>query len=113
LISPSAWFRPVASTDLSYADIAGELGITKVALHYHVPGEAELGEALIARHAARFAAARAGIDASGTSASERLAGYAGIYLGVLKDEPMCLCGMLAAEYQTLPDPMRCAVGGFL
>ena len=25
---------------------------------------------------------------------------------------MCLCGMLAAEYQTLPEPMRDAVIGF-
>ena len=25
---------------------------------------------------------------------------------------MCLCGMLAAEYQTLPEPMRDAVVGF-
>ena len=25
---------------------------------------------------------------------------------------MCLCGMLAAEYQTLPPPMRDAVVGF-
>ena len=26
---------------------------------------------------------------------------------------MCLCGMLAAEYQTLPDPIRDAVVAFL
>ena len=26
---------------------------------------------------------------------------------------MCLCGMLAAEYQTLPDPMRDAVIAFI
>jgi TetR/AcrR family transcriptional repressor of nem operon len=26
---------------------------------------------------------------------------------------MCLCGMLAAEYQTLPDPMRAAVIAFI
>jgi TetR/AcrR family transcriptional repressor of nem operon len=25
---------------------------------------------------------------------------------------MCLCGMLAAEYQTLPEPMQAAVMGF-
>ena len=31
----------------SYADVAAELGITKASLHYHFPGKAELGEALI------------------------------------------------------------------
>ncbi len=81
-------------------------------MHYHFPGKAELGEALIARYAARFGQALAGIDASGVSAFERLAAYAGLYLGVLKDERMCLCGMLAAEYQTLPGPMRRAVVAF-
>ncbi|HEY1566924.1 MAG TPA: helix-turn-helix domain-containing protein, partial [Solirubrobacteraceae bacterium] len=33
----------------SYADVATELGVTKASLHYHFPGKAELGEALIAR----------------------------------------------------------------
>ena len=32
----------------SYADVAGELKITKAALHYHFAGKAELGVALIA-----------------------------------------------------------------
>ena len=32
----------------SYADVAGELNITKASLHYHFAGKAELGEALIA-----------------------------------------------------------------
>ena len=41
----------------SYADIAGELGMTKAALHYHFAGKAELGEALVTRYAERFAAA--------------------------------------------------------
>ena len=38
----------------SYADIAADLQITKAALHYHFPGKAELGEALIVRYAERF-----------------------------------------------------------
>ncbi len=38
----------------SYADIAGELGITKASLHYHFASKAELGEALIERYSARF-----------------------------------------------------------
>jgi AcrR family transcriptional regulator len=31
----------------SYADVAGELGVTKASLHYRFPGKAERGEALI------------------------------------------------------------------
>jgi TetR/AcrR family transcriptional repressor of nem operon len=36
----------------------------------------------------------------------------GLYRDVLSANRMCLCGMLAAEYQTLPPGMRAAVVGF-
>lgn len=98
--------------DFSYADVASELGVTKAALHYHFPGKAELGEALLARYATRFAQALSGIDDSRGSAPERLRHYADLYLGVLRDERMCLCGMLAAEYRTLPASMQRALVQF-
>jgi len=93
----------------SYADVAAELAITKAALHYHFASKADLGAALIARYAARFGAALAKVDAGGTPASAKLAGYAGLYVQVLRSRRMCLCGMLAAEYQTLPQPMQDSV----
>jgi len=96
----------------SYADAAAELGITKAALHYHFAGKAELGEALITRYAERFAEALHAIDAGTTDAMERLRAYAELYGDVLRTERMCLCGMLAAEYQTLPAPMQDAVVRF-
>jgi TetR/AcrR family transcriptional repressor of nem operon len=90
----------------SYADVAAELDITKAALHYHFAGKAELGDALMTRYAARFADALTAVDARRVDASARLDAYAELYLDVLRKERMCLCGMLAAEYQTLPAPMR-------
>jgi TetR/AcrR family transcriptional regulator, transcriptional repressor for nem operon len=90
----------------SYADVAAELGITKASLHYHFPGKAELGQALIGRYAARFAEALEQIDARDGDAPAKLAAYARIYADVLRDRRMCLCGMLAADYDTLPQPMR-------
>jgi TetR/AcrR family transcriptional regulator, transcriptional repressor for nem operon len=96
----------------SYADIAAELQITKAALHYHFASKADLGEALITRYAARFADALTTVSVSRDCASAKLAGYAELYLQVLRDRKMCLCGMLAAEYQTLPQPMQTAVIGF-
>jgi TetR/AcrR family transcriptional repressor of nem operon len=97
----------------SYADVAAELSLTKASLHYHFPSKAELGEALIARYAERFAHALAAIDANVTLAPAKLDAYASLYAKVLREERMCLCGMLAAEYQTLPDPIRDAVVAFL
>ena len=93
----------------SYADIASELKITKASLHYHFPGKAELGRAVIGRYAARFADALEEIDRRGGDAPAKLDAYAGIYAGVLRERRMCLCGMLAADYDTLPKPMRDAV----
>jgi TetR/AcrR family transcriptional repressor of nem operon len=97
----------------SYADVAAELSLTKASLHYHFPSKAELGEALITRYSERFAQALATIDANVTLAPAKLLAYASLYAEVLRQERMCLCGMLAAEYQTLPDPIRDAVIAFL
>ena len=96
----------------SYADVAAKLHITKASLHYHFAGKAELGEALIVRYAARFLEALAAIDAGNGDAPAKLDAYAGIYAEVLRQQRMCLCGMLAADYETLPKPMREAVVRF-
>jgi TetR/AcrR family transcriptional repressor of nem operon len=93
----------------SYADIAAELHITKASLHYHFATKADLGEALITRYAARFFAALDAADTDGTSAPAKLSAYVKLYADVLSQQRMCLCGMLAAEYPTLPGPMQSAV----
>jgi TetR/AcrR family transcriptional repressor of nem operon len=93
----------------SYADVASELGITKASLHYHYAGKAELGEALIRRYSERFVSALEAIEADQSDAPDKLAAYAALYADVLRGRRMCLCGMLAAEYQTLPRPIRDAV----
>jgi TetR/AcrR family transcriptional regulator, transcriptional repressor for nem operon len=97
---------------VSYADVAAELGVTKAALHYHFATKAELGEALIDRYTVRFEAALGEIDERSSDASSKISAYAAIYLEVLRQQRMCLCGMLAAEYQTLPVPMQHAIVRF-
>ncbi len=96
----------------SYADIASALGVTKASLHYHFPTKADLGRRLIERYSEAFATALATIDERGIDACEKLRTYTAIYAGVLGNERMCLCGMLAADYTTLPDPMKAAVTRF-
>jgi TetR/AcrR family transcriptional repressor of nem operon len=93
----------------SYADVAAELGVTKAALHYHFAGKADLGAALIDRYRARLAARLDGLAAGCPTALARLHGYVGLYRGMLAEGRLCLCAMLAAEYQTLPAPMQAAV----
>jgi TetR/AcrR family transcriptional repressor of nem operon len=90
----------------SYADIAASLGVTKASLHYHFPAKATLGRDLIVRYRTNFLAALEPIDRGANSAREKLRRYAAIYADVLSKDRMCLCGMLAAEYATLPKPMQ-------
>jgi TetR/AcrR family transcriptional repressor of nem operon len=96
----------------SYADVAGELGLTNAALHYHFPSKAELGEALIARYAARFIGALAEIDESISDPLRKLDAYTDLYGSVLRSQRMCLCGMLAADYETLSSGMQGAIADF-
>ena len=90
----------------SYADVAEKLLCTKASLHYHFPSKAELGRALIERYRRVFAQALETIDRQAHDASEKLQRYVGLYDSVMRNDRMCLCGMLAAEYDTLPAPMQ-------
>jgi TetR/AcrR family transcriptional regulator, transcriptional repressor for nem operon len=96
----------------SYGDVAAELGITRAALHYHFRSKAQLGQSLVERYAARFSAALTELDAGAPDAAARLRGYVALYTDVLSADRMCLCGMLAAEHRTLPDPLQQAVADF-
>jgi TetR/AcrR family transcriptional regulator, transcriptional repressor for nem operon len=93
----------------SYADIADELEITKASLHYHFESKADLGLALIEQYTERFKHA---LDAITGDAATRLRRYAKLYEDVLVRDRMCLCGMLAAEYSTLPRSMQDALRRF-
>lgn len=96
----------------SYGDVATELDITRAALHYHFPGKAELGRALVERYATRFSGALAQLDAGAPDAATKLRGYVALYTDVLSADRMCLCGMLAAEHRTLPEVLQQAVCEF-
>ncbi|HLB15568.1 MAG TPA: TetR/AcrR family transcriptional regulator [Burkholderiales bacterium] len=90
----------------SYADIASALTLTKASLHYHFPTKAGLGTRLIERYEAGFLKALEEIDRTTPDARDKLRRYAKIYADVLRNNRMCLCGMLAAEYATLPKSMK-------
>src|SRR5215469_9563753 len=90
----------------SYADIAKSLGVTTASLHYHFPAKAGLGMSLIQRYEKNFLAALDRIDRTAVDARGKLRQYTGLYADVLRNNRMCLCGMLAAEFATLPKAMR-------
>jgi TetR/AcrR family transcriptional repressor of nem operon len=96
----------------SYADIAAELHVTKASLHYHFATKADLGRSLIERYRTSFVAALDRIGRGEGDAGPKLQAYVDIYADVLDNGRMCLCGMLAAEYATLPASMQDGVRRF-
>jgi TetR/AcrR family transcriptional repressor of nem operon len=96
----------------SYADIANALHVTTASLHYHFPSKADLGRQLIERYAAAFTQALAEIDKASNDAAAKLRSYIDLYKEVLRANRMCLCGMLAAEFATLPKPMKIVLKQF-
>jgi TetR/AcrR family transcriptional repressor of nem operon len=106
-ISPDKQERPTAERIL---DIAERLLQTRGFSNFSYADIAsELGQALITRYAQRFSEALSQIDHDVPDAYAKLEAYAGLYAAVLRGKRMCMCGILAAEYQTLPKPMRTAV----
>lgn len=93
----------------SYGDIAEALHVTKASLHYHFTTKADLGVSLIERYDRRIQEALAEIGRSGAGAADKIRAYVRIYSEVLRDHRMCLCGMLAAEFATLPKAMQSAL----
>ena len=96
----------------SYADVAAELGVTKASLHYHFRSKEVLGCALVARYSAAFGGALQTIAGSASDPREKLRQYVGLYEAVMRNDRMCLCGMLAAEIATLPDSMQAELRQF-
>ena len=76
------------------------------------PTKARLGTELIARYHATFQRALDRIAAEEPDARRKLRRYAALYAGVLRKDRMCLCGMLASDFATLPSSMKDAVKRF-
>ena len=96
----------------SYADIAASLSVSKASLHFHFPSKVDLGVSLIERYGDTFRMALEAIDLESGGTAAKLRRYAGLYAAVLANERMCLCGMMAAEFATLPKSMQAALESF-
>ena len=97
----------------SFADIADMVGIRKASVYHHFAGKGDLGQEVARRYRRAFGEAMADIESETGDPVARLDRYAELYARQLSDHGrMCLCGMLAAEYATLPAPIQGEVRGF-
>ena len=91
----------------SYADISAALKIKNAAVHYHFPGKADLGVAVIQRARERFAGWAGDRRALSCTPSEKLEALFRRYLRFLKDgQQVCLGGALQTDFKTLPAMMQ-------
>lgn len=96
----------------SYADVASILGVSKAALHHHFATKADLGLALINRFTEMVMEHLDAISVSKPDNLSRLAAYVDVYDAALGENKMCLCGLMAAEHETLAPAMQEALETF-
>lgn len=89
--------------NFSFRDIAADVGIKSASVHYHFPTKGSLGQALVADYTHRFFAALETDD----HAEEWLSHYIAMFRRALVDEQlMCLCGLLGAESDGVPEEVN-------
>lgn len=98
---------------MGYTDISHILGIRNASIHYHFPKKAELGTVLVRRYRQRLESQLRGIDEEAVSPAEQLELYFAVYREVVhEDGKICLCTILAGDYNTLPPEMQGEVRAF-
>lgn len=97
----------------SFKDLAKAVEIKTASVHYHFPSKADLGQALIERYTHDLGTRLEAIDDSVGPARERIDAFVDIYERTLQQDAICLCGSLAADRPTLPEPVARGVRGYL
>lgn len=94
----------------SFHDLSAAVGIKTASIHYHFATKAALGAALARRYTATFMAALG--DPGAGEPDDRLKHYASLFRTALHDGRMCLCGMIGAEIDTVPEEVAVEVRAF-
>ena len=97
----------------SYRHLADRLGIKTATIHYYFPSKADLGRELMASYREASATAVATLDREPLPPIEKLRRFADIFVATFENGGrLCLCGSLAADYETLPEEVQREVRGY-
>jgi len=92
----------------SFRDVAARVGIKSASIHHHFPTKSDLVCTLVRRYANGFVGGRGTPDAA-----DALPRLVRAYRRELRArDQMCLCGLLGAERDTLPEDVRKVVRQF-
>lgn len=100
-------------SELSFRDLAAEVGVKSSSIHYHFPTKADLGVELMRCYTEAARQDLAHIAKSRADTAGRLAAYFGLFREALADgNRMCLYGILSAEAEALAPPLRAELAAF-
>jgi TetR/AcrR family transcriptional regulator, transcriptional repressor for nem operon len=98
---------------LSFRDLAEMVGVKSASVHYHFPTKGDLGAALARRYTEDGMAYLDAMLADGIGYRACLDRYVALFRTALEDDNrMCLCGIMAAEAEDLPEAVRAEVAAF-
>lgn len=103
--------RGVGFAEMSFRDLAKDVGIKSASVHYHFPTKPDLGEALVTRYAEQFKEELDRIDQIELGAA--LDAFVGLYSKALVlGESICLCAVMGAEAIGLPENVNARTKAF-
>ncbi|MEM9265812.1 MAG: TetR/AcrR family transcriptional regulator [Cyanobacteria bacterium P01_F01_bin.13] len=96
----------------SYADISKQVGIRKASIHYHFPSKDELVRDLVKRYREGMVKACDRIAQSTSNPDQQIIQFANLYRDGLAESQICLCAMLAADFEVLPESIQTEIQTF-
>jgi len=97
----------------SYRDLSDLVGIKTASIHYYFPTKADLGVAMMRRYREGFTRSLTEIDQATSDPEESISLYAALFEKTIKTSgKVCLGGMLASEFLSLPEKVRSEVKAF-
>jgi TetR/AcrR family transcriptional repressor of nem operon len=98
---------------LSFRDLAEAVGVKSSSIHYYFPTKGDLGAALARQYTDEFLGYLEGLLAEGLDWKECIARYAAVFRDtLLRENRMCMVGMMAAERPGLAPQVRVEVERF-
>lgn len=99
--------------NFSFRELAAEVGIKSASVHYHFPTKADLGAELAHQYTDTFITALGDPSAIQAEGKNPIDIYTHLFRNaLLTDNKMCLCGLLGAQGESLPDKVRSEVKRF-
>jgi len=92
--------------NVSFRTLANSVGVKSSSVHYYFAEKSDLANAIIERYADEFSARLTLISDNGDSIHAKLDAFVKLFQDVVVEDKFCLCGMMAAEIDSLSDENR-------